>query len=57
MFGAHAVTAELVESVDEWEVKGAEGQVMEVEEAETGRDQEAEGQDRGPGLAYENIAP
>ena len=43
MFGAHAVTAELVESVDEWEVKGAEGQVqvMEVEEAETGRDQEA----------------
>ncbi len=57
MFGPHAVTAELVESVDEWEVKGAEGQVMEVEEAETGRDQEAEGQDRGPGLAYENIAP
>jgi hypothetical protein len=57
MFGAHAVTAELVESADEWEEKGVEGQVMEVEEAETGRDQEAWGQDLGPGLAYDNIAP
>ena len=57
MFGPHAVTAELVESVDEWEVKGAEGRVMEVEEAERGRDQEAWGQDRGLDLAYDNIAP
>jgi hypothetical protein len=47
----------LVESVDEREVTEAEGQVMEVEEAERGRAQEAWGQDRGPDLAYDNIAP
>jgi hypothetical protein len=47
----------LVESVDEREVTEAEGQVMEVEEAERGRAQEAWGQDRGLDLAYDNIAP
>jgi hypothetical protein len=57
MFGAYAATAGLVESVDEREVTEAEGQVMEVEEAERGRAQEAWGQDRGLDLAYDNIAP
>ena len=57
MFGAPATTAGLVESVDEREVTAAEGQVMEVEEAERGRAQEAWGQDRGLDLAYDNIAP
>ena len=57
MFGAYAATAGLVESVDEREVTAAEGQVMEVEEAERGRAQEAWGQDRGLDLAYDNIAP
>jgi hypothetical protein len=56
MFGAYAATTGLVESVDEWEVT-AEGQVMEVEEAERGRAQEAWGQDRGLDLACDNIAP
>lgn len=43
--------------MDEWEVKAAEGRVMVVEETETDRDQEAWGQDRGAGPAYDNIAP
>ena len=55
--GEIAIVAELVESVDEWEVKGAEDPVMEVGETETGWDQEAEGQDRDPDPVYDNIAP
>ncbi len=46
-----------MESVDEREVKEAEDQVMEVGEAETGRDQEAGGQDQGLDPAYQDIAP
>ena len=38
-----------MESAAEWEAK-------EVEEAETGWDQEAWGQDRGPDLAYGSIS-
>lgn len=55
MLENYSAAAKLVESVDEWEVKGAEDQVMEVGEAETGRDQEARGQGLDP--AYRNIAP
>ncbi len=50
------MTAEVAGSVDEWEVKVAEGQVTGVEEAETDRDLEAWGQDQGADQAYDNIA-
>jgi hypothetical protein len=36
MWEEYAAAAELVESVDEWEAKEAEDQVMEVAEGETG---------------------
>ena len=49
----YAATAELEESVDDWEATEAEDQVMEVAEAETGWDQEAWDQDRGPDLAVD----
>ncbi len=45
-----------MESAAEWEAKEVEDQVMEVEEAETGWDQEAWDQDRGPDLAYDNAS-
>ena len=57
MLEEYSAAGKLVESVDEWEVKGAEDQAMEVGEAETGRDQEARGQDQGLDPAYQNIAP
>jgi hypothetical protein len=53
----YAEAAELVESVDEWEATGAEGQAMEVGEVETDREQEAWGQDRDPDQASDTIAP
>lgn len=51
-----SVATEPVESVDEWAVKGAVDQVMEVGETETGWDQEAWGRDQDPDRAY-NVAP
>jgi hypothetical protein len=53
MLEEYAASAELVESVDDWEAKEAEDQVMEVAAAETGWDQEAWDQDRGPDLAVD----
>ena len=57
MLEEYSAAEKLVESGDEWEVKGAEDQAMEVEEGETGRDQEARGQDQGLDPDYQSIAP
>ena len=54
--GEISIAAALVESVVEWEVKGAEDPAMGVWETETGWDQEAEGQDRGPAPVDDNTA-
>lgn len=51
MLEEYAVTAGLVESVDDWEAKEAEDRVMEVAEEETAWDQGAEDRDRGPDRA------
>ncbi len=56
MLEEYPAATKLVESVDEWEVKEVGGQVMEVVEAETGRGQEARGQDQGLDPVDENIA-
>ncbi|HWF59471.1 MAG TPA: hypothetical protein VN666_04080 [Nitrospira sp.] len=53
MFEGYAPAAKLVESVDEWAVKEAEDQVMEVVVAETGWDREAWDRDQGPDQAYD----
>ena len=53
MLEEYAASAELAESVDDWEAKEAEDQVMEVAEAETGWDQGAWDLDRGPDQAVD----
>ncbi len=53
MLEEYAESAELVESVGDWEAKEAEDQAMEVAEAEMGWDQGAWDQDRGPDQAVD----
>ncbi|HET9129316.1 MAG TPA: hypothetical protein VFO86_00125, partial [Terriglobia bacterium] len=53
MLEEYAGSAELVESVGDWEAKEAEDQAMEVAEAEMGWDQGAWDQDRGPDQAVD----
>jgi len=57
MLGEYVRAAEVVESVDELEVTGAEDQVMAVGEEGMDLEQEAWDQDRGPDPAYDNSAP